>query len=289
MIAHDPAKAPLDKDVRYTENGQPLAIGDGLWRTLTARGEHGLYLAGEQDVAVFTPTVETDIAGQLTLRVRQRQGRITEIEALTVRQEIPMLGKLIGTGTLMAPPQLADFDATRLEKTSAVLGAELPAAERTPAASLTQIGADYVHALYDKAKPIAFAEACSARINGVDSVNNAALKPLDPRTAFHPFATSCQGQIDSGFFQQVGRLRESRVLVADPARGIVVVASTIDHPGAADEIDVRGVGKIATPEAFRPPSTYYHVAVIEVRSGRIAHVEALERPVFYGMSLGWGG
>jgi hypothetical protein len=36
MIAHDPAKAPLDKDVRYTENGQPLAIGDGLWRTLTA-------------------------------------------------------------------------------------------------------------------------------------------------------------------------------------------------------------------------------------------------------------
>ena len=50
MIAHDPVKAPLASDVRYTENGQPLAIGDGLWRTLTARAEHALYLTGEQDV-----------------------------------------------------------------------------------------------------------------------------------------------------------------------------------------------------------------------------------------------
>ena len=111
MIAHDPEKAPLDSDVRYTENGQPLAIGDGLWRTLTARGEHAVYLTGEQDVGVFTPTLETDIPGQLMLRIRHSQGRIIEIEALIVRQEIPMLGKLIGTSTLMAPPQLADFDA----------------------------------------------------------------------------------------------------------------------------------------------------------------------------------
>ncbi len=74
MIAHDPAKAPLAPDVRYTENGQPLAVGDGLWRTLTARAEHALYLTGDGDVAVLTPTVETDIPGQLTLRLREKQG-----------------------------------------------------------------------------------------------------------------------------------------------------------------------------------------------------------------------
>jgi len=187
----------------------------------------------------------------------------------------------------MAPPQLADFDAAKFATTSRALGTDVPAAQRTPAASLVQIAQDYVHALYDQAKPIAFADPCSARINGVDSVNNAASKPLDARTEFRPFAASCQGLIDGGFYQRVGRLRESRVLLADAAQGIVVIASAIDHPGDQDEIEVNGVGRIATPEAFRPPSTYYQVALIEVRSGRIAHVEALERPVFYGMSLGW--
>jgi hypothetical protein len=28
---------------------------------------------------------------------------------------------------------------------------------------------------------------------------------------------------------------------------------------------------------------------MKIRDGRIAYVEALERPVFYGMSVGWGG
>ena len=289
MIAHDPAKAPLAPDVRYTENGQPLAVGDGLWRTLTARAEHSLYLTGEQDVGVFTPTVETDIPGQLTLRLRETGGRVTEIEALIVRQEIPLLGKLLGTTTLFAPPQIADFDATRFEKTAETLASEVPTAERSTAAALARIAEDYVHALYGQPKPIEFAEHCSARINGVDSVNDKALKPLDAKSGFHPFAASCQGQIDAGFFSQAGRLHESRVLVADASRGTVVIASTIDHAGAADSIEVKSVGTIATPEAFRVPSTYYQVSVISVRGGRITHVESVERPVFYGMSLGWNG
>jgi hypothetical protein len=303
MIAHDPNKAPLAPDVRYTENGQPLAIGEGLWRTLTARAEHALYLTGEQDVGAFTPTVETDIPGQLTLRLREKAGRVTEIEALIVRQEIPLLGKLLGTTTLFAPPQLADFDATRFEKTAETIAGEVPTAERSSATALAQIAQDYVHALYGPPKPIAgsnvqellknveriptFADRCSARINGVDSVNNSALQPLDAKSGFQPFAASCRGQIDGGFFAQVGRLRESRVLLADPARGIVVIANAIDHPGAADTIDVKGVGTIAMPEPFRPPSTSAQVAVISIRGARITHIETVERPVFYGMGLGW--
>jgi hypothetical protein len=33
MVAHDPSKAPLAKDVRFTEQTQVKAIGDGLWKT----------------------------------------------------------------------------------------------------------------------------------------------------------------------------------------------------------------------------------------------------------------
>ena len=288
MIAHDPAKVQLAPDVRYTENGQPLEVGDGLWRTLTARAEHALYLTGDGDFAVFTPTVETDIPGQLTLRLREKHGQVTEIEALIVRQEIPLLGKLLGTTTLFSPPQIANFDATRFDKTAGTLARVTPTEDKSSStAALAQIGEDYLRALYGQPKAIPFAERCDARINGVDSVNNPALKPLDAKTGFRPFAASCQGQIDGGFFAQVGRLRESRVLVADPARGIVVIANEIDHAGAADSIEVKGVGTIAMPEAFRTPSTSTQVAVISVRGGRITHIETVERPVFYGMTLGW--
>ena len=306
MIAHAPTKAPLAPDVRYTENGQPLAIGDGLWRTLTARPEHALYLTGEQDVAVFTPTVETDIPGQLTLRLRENEGRVTEIEALIVRQEIPLLGKLLGTTTLFAPPQLADFDATRFEKTAESLAGEVPNAQRSSAAALGQVAQDYVHTLYSAPKMIAdpgggreglsksverartlVDPTCTARINGVDSVNNREVKPLDATTGFQPFRASCQDQLDGGFFAAVGQLRESRLLVADPAHGIAVVASAIDHPGAPDSVFMKIPGRIAMPEPFLTPSTTMQVAVISVRGDHVAHIETVERPVFYGMGLGW--
>ena len=33
MVAHDPSKAPIAKDVRFTEQTQVKTIGDGLWKT----------------------------------------------------------------------------------------------------------------------------------------------------------------------------------------------------------------------------------------------------------------
>jgi len=41
------------------------------------------------------------------------------------------------------------------------------------------------------------------------------------------------------------------------------------------------------PEPFRMPSTTMQVAVISVRGDHVAHIETVERPVFYGMGLGW--
>ena len=37
LVAHDPSRLPLVKDVKYTENGAQLQLGDGLWGTVQAR------------------------------------------------------------------------------------------------------------------------------------------------------------------------------------------------------------------------------------------------------------
>jgi hypothetical protein len=292
MIARDPTQAPLSRNVRYTENGQPLTIGDGLWRTLTERGSYNIYLAADSgsDPALFGSIVETDIPGQLSLRVRQREGRITEIEALVVRQEIPMLGQLIGTGTLMAPPQLANFDSVRFRRPEPALMAPIPPAARTPAAKLRQLGADYVQAAYAGAGEVPFAERCTMRENGVASVDNMSIAPLEhSNPPFHPFGLSCRQQIDSGFFPQVGRLRGQRVLAVDASQGLVLIAATIDHPGDVETVRLKQGDAIALPEAFRPPSSYLRAVLIKVRDGRIHHVEVITRPVFYGLGDGWEG
>ncbi|MFO1400607.1 MAG: nuclear transport factor 2 family protein [Steroidobacteraceae bacterium] len=292
MIAHDPAKAPLAPGARYTENGQPLSLGDGLWRTLTARGSYSVYLAAEAggDPALFGSIVETDIPGMLSLRIRQQAGKITEIEALAVRQEIPMLGKLIGTGTLMAPPQLADLDAKQFRRPLPVLVAPVPPAGRQLSAKLREAAWGFEPALYGEALALPLADRCTARENGVPAVDNARIAPLPgTQPPFHPFRLGCRALIASGFYAQVGKLREQRVLAIDASQGLVLLADTIDHRGDVATVKLKGGGDFPVPEAFRPPNSYLRSLLIKVRDGRIEHVETLTRPVFYGMDDGWGG
>lgn len=45
MIAHYPGRLALARDARYTENGQELRFGDGLWNTTSGRGKYKLYVA----------------------------------------------------------------------------------------------------------------------------------------------------------------------------------------------------------------------------------------------------
>src|SRR5688572_219921 len=40
VVAHDPARAPLSKDVKYTENNQVVEVGDGFWKTAEGRGNY---------------------------------------------------------------------------------------------------------------------------------------------------------------------------------------------------------------------------------------------------------
>src|SRR6185312_13126635 len=39
LVAHDPARLPLVRDVKFTENGSTLKLGDGLWGTVQALGD----------------------------------------------------------------------------------------------------------------------------------------------------------------------------------------------------------------------------------------------------------
>ena len=114
MMDHDPSRAPLAPDVRYTENGEAKAPGQGLWATATAIAIEGdglstlgrsssayrLYFADPAtgQAAYFGAFTENGVPGMMMLRLKAAAGKVSEIETMDVRQEAaggaPSLPKL---------------------------------------------------------------------------------------------------------------------------------------------------------------------------------------------------
>ena len=82
MIAHDPAKAPFARGVKFTENGQRLELGDGLWNTMTGKGTFRLFVTDveAQQVAFLGSITEANVGAVIGLRLKIRDEKITEAE-----------------------------------------------------------------------------------------------------------------------------------------------------------------------------------------------------------------
>ena len=84
VVAHDPKRAPLSKDVKYTENNQVMEVGDGFWKTAQGIGNYKHYFADPEfgQVAFMGTMHGGRRAAALSLRLRIELGRITEIESV---------------------------------------------------------------------------------------------------------------------------------------------------------------------------------------------------------------
>lgn len=324
MVAHDIRSLPLTADARYTENGQTLSFGDGLWGTLTgfagAAAGTGAVKPGSfradlgdaerSETAFFGATLETSTQGVLALRVRTRGDRIAEIEAIAVRVEKP--GERGGTVTLFQPPLLAQMVDGAFDDADAGFVASVPQAELAGRATLTRIVDCYFTGLQaGSSGGIPFADDCRRRENGVRVTGDAEAEPLDPSApAFRPYALGCAAQIDSGFFSHFARVRGPRHLAVDTARGLVLSVALLDQPGDVEAIGVSGVGRVRFPAGataeelattegtpqfyvkrhepnFRVPLTQLTAQLTRIERGKIARIEAISRPAPYGVNSGW--
>ena len=321
MAAHDPAGLPLAPDVRYTEDGQDLKVGDGLWGTLSAyaarvgagdlrwRLDLTQPAAGE---AVFLGAIrEQSTPGMLNLRIRLEAGRIAEIEAVAVRQE--EVGERGGTVTLFQPRLLNQFDGAGFARLDATLLEPLGDAGRVPLAAAVD---RYFEGLVKgSSRDIPFGEGCTRRDNGAVTANNPDAPPLDPaQPAYRPFALGCAEQIDSGLFKRISRVRELRHVAIDEMRGLVLSIAVLDNPGRLKAIEVAGVGRVALPgvRAEDPaagqgrsleeidvlfgnrreanvvvPTSELLVQLTKLKDGRIVAIETVSRGGPFGMTAGW--
>jgi hypothetical protein len=163
LAAHDPAKAPIARGTRYTENGVHLPLPDGLWRTAGAISPYRLFVADPKTstIGFFIKVQENGAPALAGTRLKVQRNQITEIESVVARLSSTVGGALAAMG---GPEVLGD--KTRSQFTTA-----LPADKRHSREKLSQIVNGYFTGLENNTgdEPPSFADDCLRLENGMQT------------------------------------------------------------------------------------------------------------------------
>jgi hypothetical protein len=158
VAANDPSKLPVTPTVKFTEDGQRLNLGEGLWNTATGKGTYKFYMedvaAGE--VGFFGTMREAGQPVILALRLKIENGKIAEIETIVNREK---------------------DEAANLEKrehTDPLFTETIPAGERASRAELVETANMYFSGmqLNDGKGDYPFTDDCDRVENGEEATNN---------------------------------------------------------------------------------------------------------------------
>ncbi|HTN14810.1 MAG TPA: hypothetical protein VL094_08395 [Sphingomonadaceae bacterium] len=286
MAAHDPAHAGLAPDARYTENGQELSPGDGLWGTLDALGSyrHDFLDTVSGQGATITTISEGAVRSILVLRVKLSGGGIREVQAIAARPDA-----MNGQAPFADGPNQLDLSGGPAPEWFT----PIPAAERLSREELRQVANMYFSGIEknDGKGEYPFADGCIRIENGfrTTDVPGIALanEPADKDTPYQPDfrAMSAKAQLETGFFRFVDRIRNRRFPIIDEEHGLVFSFAFFDHSGTVRDYELTS-GRKVTSGITRPFSWEIGEA-FRIEQGLFTRIEAVMTPCPYGMDANW--
>jgi len=293
MLQRNPRGLPLARDVKYTEDGQAVDPGQGIWNTFTGLGTYRVYLADPESGAAGYYGSYTEfgrLQGVMALRLQVKNHEITEVEVVMARQELRPKGGLgDNTAGVMTPILIDEVDPADFISPDVALLAPLSQDEQTPRAAMIDATQRYYQGYSAKdGSEVPFASDCSERENGLATTNNPNGPLVDPaKPDFHAFGGSCADQINQGYFEGIQKPRDVRTLVVDQQQGLVLNLALFDNEGNVKAVDVPGVGQVAVPRNFLRPITFLKPQLFKIVGGKIRVIEGLSWPVPFGMPSGW--
>jgi hypothetical protein len=276
--AHDASTLPLDVSVKYTENGQRVNVGDGLWRTFTQGPLYRFDVVDEEagQIAMLGILEENGNRNFFSTRIaveeNAKMGRgveITEIENLVVRN--------VQGGR---PAQMA-MDRTELFNQTVPQGQQLDRGEMIRIANSYFTGLD----TDESGEFVPFAESCRRIENGGIMANAPAPEEVVPGSGAMQ-RMGCKAQFDTGFSVIVTDIRERRFPVVDREKGLVYALGFFDHDGAVGQYtNASGPAEVTGP--LRQPFSFIIAEVFQIRDAKIDQIEAVLTTVPYKMESGW--
>jgi len=286
VTANDPQRVPLSPNVRFTEDGQRLLIGDGLWNTMKGKGKYRLFItdvpAGQ---VVFLGTIQEDhrdadkFNGSLiSVRLRVRDQQIEEVEQIVFR---------FPNETDNRSYNRVDAMATHPKYLTAV-----PANERLSRADLVRQGDKYFTGMQrnDGKGDYPFSPDCERHENGNRATNAptpAGQTRPDPKTSeVYSGQWGCLEQFQSGLIHFVNRIRDRRFVAIDEERGIVFAFGFFDHPGGETRRFKTPAGREVVAGPVQP-WTWQIAELFKIEKGLITKIDAFLQRCPYGMNSGW--
>ncbi|MGA3295707.1 MAG: hypothetical protein ABSE45_17205 [Candidatus Acidiferrales bacterium] len=300
VVAHDPSRLPVTKFVKFTENGQKLALGDGFWRSATGRGTYKFYVDDPEAGEVgFEGTMREAGANNasdpviLALRLKIENRNISEVE------------------TIVARGQMAVGGARNLEKLGSPRQGfltDIPSAERVSRLDLIKTANKYFSGMQQddgKGDYSFFADDCDRLENGMKTTNNLTPMPgltasgaprpapsakYDPaeKPTMYSSGWSCRDQFQSGLLHFVTRIRDRRYPIVDEERGVVFSFIFFDH-SAGDTRNFQTPDGRSITAGPTTPFTWEIAEIFKVRKGQLHEIEAVLNQAPYGMGSGWSG
>jgi len=302
LAAHDPRKAPIAPNAKFTEQTKALAVGEGLWKTITE---------GPTTFKIYVPD---PVAGQLgAIVVLKDAGKPVQmgLRLKVVNRQITEAEHLIWT----------NVNATslpNLEKPRPGLLETIPAADRLPRELMLLYGHGYYDALEQSdGKAVPFADDCVRHEGGMHTAGpRAAVTPsaggaaAGARAGTPPVgaggqaagargATSanasefgsmtCSAQLDTRFMSYIQRIELRRVWIADPETGLVFGLSMFRHPMDEKVLTLvmpdgtRGQRDMTTQRQFDMAAVH----IFKIRDRKIHDIEATGVVLPFMSQNGW--
>jgi hypothetical protein len=276
LVKHDAASLPTTRNVKYTENGVRITIGDGLWQTAAAMPTYRLDVIDEEagQVGLLGRINENGNNNWYAVRLKVEPDRkVSEIETLINRS---ISGPGGPPGGANRPPAPTDPHP---------LMAELVAAnKRLTRAEYVTISDAYFTGLdtEESGRNVPFSPECQRRENGTVLANN----PDAPKGSMQWM--DCKTQFDTGFSVIVTDIRERRFEVVDRTKGLAFGWGYFDHNGTPAKMSrTLDHQLVDVAPTFRQPFSFYIAEVFKVVDGKIRQIEAVLTPVPYQMESGW--
>jgi hypothetical protein len=274
MLAHKVSDDLFARDVKFTENGVRFPLGhEGLWFNMSAKGSYKFYVPdteiqqvafigtvryGATPAIAAVPATATTPArpaapanpgtlAALALRLKIVEGRITEVEQLAIRPDVP-LGAAAPAPSRFPPTGEA---VEKIGKPHPVFAEVIPEAKRPSREELIKTANYYFSGLAhnDGKGYYPFTDDCVRFENGVTST------------------TECKKQFQESLKGVVDRIRDRRFVAVDRERGIVFAFGFFDHA--------------------RINWTWQIAELFKIENGNIRRIEAVFHRAPYGIQSGW--
>jgi hypothetical protein len=281
LLAHDPAKAPLAKTVRFTENTATLQPGEGLW--VGASEEPTTFKVYVPDPVTATGRFlgvmrEFDHPVLLALRLRLVNTQITEIEHIVSRS-------------------LTDEGLRNLVTPRPGLVTDVPPLQRVPRAQMLTLANGYYESiLRTSSAATSYAPDCERHENGISTSGSrerahgvTPIAPGSPTAIIGRIRTmTCAAAIDTGYLGYITGIDLRRITIADEERGLVFATAMFRHRGDVRSLTILNVPGVDTVPMDFGPLDLLAVHVFKIAGGKIHEIEAMGLTLPYKSMPGMG-